>query len=282
MLSKEIESGEMVVKRSVLTEDVDIHSHDFFELVYCEEGQVLNRINGKEYVFSKGDFLLLTPTDFHSESVTEQASTVQIHFDTELLDPELTSRLLKSDSVFLYSFDEKTASQLASLMYLLLDEYRTDSIGKSECISALFRCLTLYFFRAARLTAYRDTKPSPMQNALVYMHTHFRDNPSLSEVAEATGMSRPYFCYKFKQSTGQSFCDYLNKLKVGYAKKLLAATDITVTEICFRCGFNSVSNFLRVFSALVGTSPSAYRNTLSEESVAKTSLTGCRPVHNLI
>lgn len=91
------------------------------------------------------------------------------------------------------------------------------------------------------------------------MHTHFRDNPTLATVSKVAGMSRPYFCDKFKQSTGENFCDYLNRLKIGYAKKLLASTDISITEICFRCGFNSASNFLRVFHAMVDMSPSEYR-----------------------
>lgn len=259
MLAKEIDDGEMVVKRTVLTDTVDVHSHDFFELVYCEDGKVINEINGKEFEFSKGDFLLLTPMDFHSEKIIECASTVQIHFDATLLDFESTSRLLKKDSVFLYRFDDKTTAQLASLMHLILDEYVSDNPDRNECLHALFRCIILYFFRAAQLNTDREGHDSPMQNALIYMHTHFRDNPSLATVARVAGMSRSYFCDKFKQSTGENYCDYLSKLKIGYAKKLLSSTDISVTEICFRCGFNSASNFLRVFHSIVNSSPCEYR-----------------------
>ena len=259
MLAKEINNGEMVVKRSILNENVDIHSHDFFELVYCEDGHIINKINGNEFDFTKGDFLLLSPMDFHSETVIECASTVQIHFDATLLDSDLINQLFKKDSVFLYSFDDKTTNQLASLMHLLLDEYSSDNSNKNECILALFRCIILYFFRAAQFTPEKETPDSPMQQALIYMHSHFRDDLTLAAVAKISGMSRSYFCDKFKQSTGESFCDYLNKLKVNYAKKLLKATDLSVTDICFMCGFNSSSNFLRVFHKLSSMSPSAYR-----------------------
>ena len=144
-------------------------------------------------------------------------------------------------------------------MHLLLDEYISDNPNRSECIIALFRCVMLCFFRAAQLTADRKNHDSPMQKALIYMHSHFRDDLTLAEVAKVTGISRPYFCDKFKQITGENFCDYLNKLKVSYAKKLLKATDLSVTDICFRCGFNSASNFLRVFRLITDMSPSEYR-----------------------
>lgn len=146
MLSKEISDGEMIVKKSILNDPVDVHSHDFFELVYCEDGNIINEINGKEFKFTKGNFLLLSPMDFHSEKIIERASTIQIHFDAALLDSEFTSRILKTNSVFLYRFDEKSTSQLASLMHLLLDEYNSNNPNKSECILALFRCVMLCFF----------------------------------------------------------------------------------------------------------------------------------------
>lgn len=261
ILTKEIENGEMVVKRSLLTESVDVHSHDFFELIYCEDGKIINKINGKEFEFTKGSFLLLSPMDFHSEKVIEHAPTIQIHFNAGLLSPEFTSRLLKKEFVFLFRFDEKTTNHLAALMNMLLDEYNSDNTDRNECLLALFRCVMLYFFRAARLTTDSEMHDSPMQNALIYMHTHFRDNPTLAAVAKVAGMSRPYFCNKFKQSVGENYCNYLSKLKISYAKKLLASTDISITEICFMCGFNSPSNFLRVFHSAAGMSPSEYRKT---------------------
>ena len=88
----------------------------------------------------------------------------------------------------------------------------------------------------------------------------FRE-PTLSRavVAAGVGLSSDYFSHIFKRETGEAFCRFMQGRRVAEAKRLLINTLQSVTDICFVCGFNSLTHFNRVFRALEKTSPRGYR-----------------------
>ena len=100
-----------------------------------------------------------------------------------------------------------------------------------------------------------------MKKALLYLHGHFRENPTLTEMARLFGFNTNYFSSRFHQYTGKTFKNYLNLLKLEYAKKLLLSGDLSVTEIGYAAGFTSLPNFLRCFKTHFGMSPGALRRT---------------------
>ena len=75
-------------------------------------------------------------------------------------------------------------------------------------------------------------------------------------------MSSYYFCKVFKKSTGLNFTDYLSRVRVENAKRLLLNPNARVSEVAFDIGFTSITNFNRTFKQLVGQSPSDYREAL--------------------
>ena len=91
------------------------------------------------------------------------------------------------------------------------------------------------------------------------MHSYFRENPGLEVLAQIANYSPNYFCTVFRKNTGMTYLQYMNRLKVKYAKQLLLTTTLCETDIAFRCGFNSQNTFLRVFKAQVGKTPMGYK-----------------------
>ncbi|MDY6852662.1 MAG: helix-turn-helix transcriptional regulator [Thermodesulfobacteriota bacterium] len=67
------------------------------------------------------------------------------------------------------------------------------------------------------------------------------------------------FSRVFKNKTGRSFKEYLNRVRIEMAKKLMKEKEMNVSEACFTVGFNDLSYFSRVFHNLEGTTPSSYR-----------------------
>ncbi|MDR2101058.1 MAG: helix-turn-helix domain-containing protein [Treponema sp.] len=83
---------------------------------------------------------------------------------------------------------------------------------------------------------------------------------SLQEIANASGLSAPYFSTIFKEEMGENLSGYLNRLRVEKASHLLTETDLSLSEIAGACGFEDQSWFSKIFKSYTGQSPGKYRN----------------------
>jgi AraC-like DNA-binding protein/ligand-binding sensor protein len=85
---------------------------------------------------------------------------------------------------------------------------------------------------------------------------------SLTEVARAVNMSAFYFCKSFKKATGMTFTDYLARVRIEKVKNLLLNPNCRISEAAYEAGFQSLSQFNRVFRRIAGESPTAHRDRL--------------------
>jgi AraC-like DNA-binding protein len=99
---------------------------------------------------------------------------------------------------------------------------------------------------------------------IIYKHIneHFQEHISLDEIAELVSMTVPAFCRYFKKSTGKTFTQLVNEYRVVHATKLLAESTMSISDICFECGFNNFSHFNKLFNAFTGKSASKYRSEM--------------------
>jgi AraC-like DNA-binding protein/ligand-binding sensor protein len=99
-----------------------------------------------------------------------------------------------------------------------------------------------------------------IRRAKEFIAEHFRNSSlGLSDVAAHVGLSVAHFSHVFKQESGTAFVQFVQGKRVEAAKKLMTDTSRSITEICFSCGFNSVTNFNRVFRHLQNCSPRQFR-----------------------
>jgi AraC-like DNA-binding protein/ligand-binding sensor protein len=95
-----------------------------------------------------------------------------------------------------------------------------------------------------------------------YIASHSSEEISLKQVAQAVNMSAFYFCKVFKKATGLTYTNYLARVRVEAVKQLLLNPHTRVSEAAFEAGFQSLSQFNRVFHRIAGESPSIYRDRL--------------------
>jgi AraC-like DNA-binding protein/ligand-binding sensor protein len=107
-----------------------------------------------------------------------------------------------------------------------------------------------------------SAEPPAMTKARQYIAQHRAEDISLAQVARAVNMSAFYFCKVFKKATGLTFTDYLARVRVEAVKQLLLNPHTRVSEAAFEAGFQSLSQFNRVFHRIEGESPSDYRERL--------------------
>lgn len=102
-----------------------------------------------------------------------------------------------------------------------------------------------------------------IQKAYEYLNQHYQDPITLSEVAKAINMPEASFSRFIKKRTGKTFIDSLNDIRLGHASRMLINTTDTIAEIAFKCGFNNMSNFNRIFKRRKKTTPRDFRENYS-------------------
>jgi AraC-like DNA-binding protein len=102
-------------------------------------------------------------------------------------------------------------------------------------------------------------EPVEIWKARKFIQQHFDRELSLTKVARAVNISANHLSEKFKQVTGVNFVAYISRIRIEKARILLQDPTLRISEIAFAVGFQSLSQFNRVFKKLLGKSPSAYR-----------------------
>jgi AraC-like DNA-binding protein len=101
-----------------------------------------------------------------------------------------------------------------------------------------------------------------MNQIFAHVRENFQNSIPLPEIADQVSMTVPAFCRYFKKISGKTFTQFVNEYRLVHAVKLLSEQPISITEICYRSGFNNFSHFNKQFREFTGKSPSAYRNEL--------------------
>ena len=103
-------------------------------------------------------------------------------------------------------------------------------------------------------------EPADVWRARRFIEQHSADAISLIQVAKAVNISPNYLSEKFKQVTGVNFVKYVARTRYEKARVLLHDVDLRISEIAFATGFQSLSQFNRVFKKLSGKSPTECRS----------------------
>ena len=138
---------------------------------------------------------------------------------------------------------------------------------------SILRLLTIFAQHLAslsnQLTIQEEKSESPqIARARAFITEHQEDDLTLSEVASAVNMSAFYFCKMFRQATGLTFTDYLARIRVEKVKAMLLDPHKRISEVAFATGFQSLSQFNRVFRKVAGESPSTYRERVHKTAAA--------------
>ena len=104
-----------------------------------------------------------------------------------------------------------------------------------------------------------SAEPRDIWKARKFIEEHSSEHLSLGRVASAVGINPTHLSEKFKQVTGTKFVDYIARIRFEKARKCLEDVDRRISEIAFASGFQSLSQFNRVFKRSAGKSPSEYR-----------------------
>lgn len=104
-----------------------------------------------------------------------------------------------------------------------------------------------------------DTESRRVLKVKGYIDEHYKDDLRLEQLSELVGMTPTAFSRFFKLRTGKNLSEYIVDIRLGYAARRLVDTTDSVSEICYTCGFNTLSNFNRLFRKRKGCNPTEFR-----------------------
>lgn len=252
------EGTDILVSERHVNTSSSLHWHNYIELELVIDGKGQHILNGQHFELSRGSLYLLRLIDFHEVKPDPELTLINMAIDDSLLSEELLAQLTTGKPL-IYSLEENETVVMEQLLRLCMDENDRKEPDK-RYLKHLLICILLRILKLVPDNG--ESVPmvdKPIQAAILYLHMHFRENPGLKELAKIAHYNASHFSTTFHKEIGMTYCEYLNMLKISYAKELLSSTNLKVTEICYECGFTSHSNFLRLFREQAGMSPMQFR-----------------------
>lgn len=112
--------------------------------------------------------------------------------------------------------------------------------------------------------SFPDSATEKIDKVIAYIHNHYTSNLCAQQMADLAHMSTNHFHHFFKQRTEQTFTEYVNQLRIGKACSLLLTTDLPISTVSHRCGFNNISNFNRRFLQLKRYTPREFKRVYQQ------------------
>jgi AraC-like DNA-binding protein len=247
------------------------HFHDSYEIYYLLSGERYYFIKDRTYHIVKGSLVFINTYELHRtlDAHVPSWERILINFKPGFLISDDTDRIGRLVSLFstgsnILRFPVKEQTMIEELLFKLLSETDNSNTCFEEMLAAYLIQLLVFSSRFIGQNTisvnssnhYIHKKAAPI---VQYINSHYMEPLSLNSLAELFYMSPYYLCKVFKESTGFSFVEYLNQIRIKEAQILLSSLDSSIIEISQKVGFGSVSQFGRVFKDISGVSPLKYR-----------------------
>jgi AraC-like DNA-binding protein len=260
------------------------HFHSEFEIVY------ILKSSGKRFVadniepFKEGDLTMLgsfLPHFWKSETkpdsrVEMRVNAIVIQFHKDFFREEIQSypefhriaELLKRAERGIH-FSGASRDEIGRMLKRLLKLNGLERMlyfVRTLDVMARATDVRILASKAYQLEEHRELN-SRLDKVMHFVNTNYQRKITQDEVAKKVGMTTSAFCRYFKEKTGKNFSFFINEMRIGYACKLLIEKNMTITQVCFECGFNNISNFNRMFKRQTGYTPGDYQQQFVKAAI---------------
>ena len=261
--------------------DFPLHYHEEFELNFIANGAGTKRVVGDHVEVIDDLELVLVGSNLPHAWFTHQCKSkeifeITIQFHRDLFDEKFLQRnqlsfirnlLERASKGISFSREIKEAFRprleqltqktgFASVLELI-------SILHDLSISRNMRTLSNSSFTSEQFT-YHSRR---IEKAFEFMQANYHKEVSLADVAGVVNMPEVSFSRFIKKRTGKTFIESLNEIRLGHASRMLIATTQTIAEVSYKCGFNNLSYFNRIFRKKNGCTPKEFRQNYSDSRV---------------
>lgn len=262
MPMQEIIDGCGFVHQHSVLETYPLHTHDFYEIFYIVSGMAVHNINDEEHFLQTGDLVLIRPDDIHSYAFLNN------------WDFELISIGIPKDEFFLaihyLEMQQHTLFTAPSSPTISIPEFsRNDILNKLLAIplkahglerhlyfrKTLIELLYLFLSEKIHKTV---SLPKHLSKVLYEMNQPENFTIGLKRMLEVSDTSQEHLTREFRKYLCMTPTEFINLKRLNYAAQFLSECKQDITEICYLCGFNSLSHFYHKFKEHFGCSPSKF------------------------
>ncbi|MBE6217968.1 MAG: helix-turn-helix domain-containing protein [Bacteroidales bacterium] len=272
-----------IVERHKTEFTYPLHQHKEFELNFIENGRGVRRVVG-DSVEEIGDYDLVLVGGEDLEHVWEQGSCksndireITIQFSGDIFSGEL---LAKNQFASIKKMLKRAGHGLSFPVSAVMRVYSTiDTIAREQSrfvqfLKFLYVLYELSVAEEVRVLASssfahveKTTESRRVQKVKQYIDDNYSKPLRLSDLADLVGMTPVAFSRFFRQRTDRTLSEYIVDIRLGYAARMLVDSTKNISEICYECGFNNLSNFNRTFKAKRGLTPRDFRAMFKKNKV---------------
>ncbi|MBR5153032.1 MAG: helix-turn-helix transcriptional regulator [Clostridia bacterium] len=239
------------------------NTNKIFEIGIVISGVKTCQINDVHHQIKEREVFFLMPYDSYWNDYTyhQEQKTISILFSKKWIESFLADDLgMLNQRARVASFSENDWEQMLFLCEQLIKEQELRDRYSEKVEKIYLHNIIILFMRNLKEEApiYAE-ELSLMKKSREYIRKHFKEQITLDDVATYTGYTNAYFSRKFHAVFGESYKSYLIRLRCEYAQEMLTNTNLSVTEICYKSGFASISNFQKSFKEICGVTPKAWR-----------------------
>lgn len=259
--------------------DSSWHYHPQYELLYISKSYGIRFVGDSVSQFSPGDLTLVAPylphlwrndKSYYSGDDTKKVKTIVTKFSKDFIgdgtfdNPAFSdiSKMLEQ-SKYGVCFGKDTSRDLHDE---LINMVNLDPAEKSMKLLDVLHRLSITedkkILSSTDMRQYTTENSHRIDLVVKYISDNYVNYISLNDVSEIACMTTNSFCRFFKKMTNKSFTQFLNEVRIRNASRLLIQENMSVSEVCFAVGYNSITNFNKQFKLLMGCTPKSYRETL--------------------
>jgi AraC family transcriptional regulator, transcriptional activator of pobA len=246
------------------------HRHDFYQIFWITHGERSFSIDFDSFPVSAPSFVFVPPGAVHTFGTLESTSGYALSFQQDFLEAQGHSVDLFQDCP---AFDpahfqavlrvtpaiEERATRCVEQIFA---EFSSKQLGYRAAMAALLRLLFIEIRRVLSNQAGSNSfqkYSSLTARFLRRLNSRPYQMASASEVSRFLGVSRSWLNQLVRKETGKNLTDHLQGRLILESKRLLAHTDLNISEIAYQLGFEDASYFTRLFRQIAQTSPSEFR-----------------------
>lgn len=253
------------------------HCHDFYEIFITVSGIVTHFINGITQKLPEGSLVFIRPDDVHAYIYDTPHSTktayINFTFNKEtatslfsyLSDSFPSDYLLSCDmppTITLSNIEKERLLKVISELNII---YWSDKCSLKLKMRVILADIFVRFFSNLSENS-QETLPVWLSQLLSDMELHENFTAGFERMVSLSNKSREHLSRSIKKYCKITASEYINDLRLNYASNLLLNTNKPILEICFACGFQSVSYFYKVFKIKYTCSPSEFRSNYKTQA----------------